>query len=321
MRGRKDLPWRQTRDPYAIYVSEVMLQQTQVKTVLERYYFPFLNAFPTLSDLAAAQEEAVLKHWQGLGYYNRAINLHRAAKACAPHLPHNYERLIALPGIGQNTAHAILAFAFHQPVAVLEANVKRVISRIFALTKPTPSELWHSAATLLDRTHPFDYNQAMMDVGALICTPKAPLCGQCPAHSLCKGKATPLAYPAPKQKTAIPTRQSHIIVLRDAAMRYFMQRRSSKFLNGLYGFTELAHTEKKLTYNQKHYRLHAFPRLGQVTQTYSHFKLDAQVFLLDVPHHTNSPDWYELDALTRLPMSKADEKIVKLLKQKLTATS
>jgi len=319
--GRHDLPWRQTRDPYAIYLSEVMLQQTQVKTVLERYYFPFLDAFPTLSALAAAEEEAVLKRWQGLGYYNRAINLHHAAKACAPRLPQTYDALIALPGIGQNTAHAILAFAYHQPVAVLEANVKRVITRIAALPNPTPAQLWQSAAHLLDHAHPFNYNQAMMDLGATICTPKIPNCTACPAQQICKGQHTPLHFPKRQPKSAIPTRHRHIAVLRNPQTRFLMQRRSGKFLNGLYGFTEIPNTHTQLTYNRKRYAFGPEVLLGRLTQTYSHFKLDAEVFLLDVPHQTNSPDWHDIDTLSALPMSKADEKIVKLLKQKLITPS
>ncbi|MBY0354265.1 MAG: hypothetical protein K2Q12_00885, partial [Rickettsiales bacterium] len=128
--GRHSLPWRLTRDPYAIYVSEIMLQQTQVATVLTRFYHPFLARFPTLQSLADASQEEVLKAWEGLGYYSRARNLHQAAKICAPTLPTTVEGLLELPGIGRNTAHAIAAFAYHQPVAVMEANVKRVLHRL-----------------------------------------------------------------------------------------------------------------------------------------------------------------------------------------------
>src|SRR5262245_38753383 len=128
--GRHHLPWRLSDDAYAIYVSEIMLQQTQVKTVLERYYFPFLERFPTLSSLATASEKAVLQSLQGLGYYNRPLHLHAAAKACHGTLPSTIEKLIELPGIGHNTAHAIAAFEFHKPVAVMETNIRRVLSRI-----------------------------------------------------------------------------------------------------------------------------------------------------------------------------------------------
>ena len=146
--GRKHLPWRNTQDPYAIYISEIMLQQTQVKTVLERYYFSFLERFPTLAALAKAPQNEVLNAWQGLGYYNRALNLHKTAKLCPKGLPDNVEALIALPGIGRNTAHAVAAFAYKQPVAVMEANVKRVLARIFTIKQLNERELWETAGEL-----------------------------------------------------------------------------------------------------------------------------------------------------------------------------
>ena len=160
--GRHDLPWRNTRDPYHIWVSEVMLQQTQVKTVLERYYAPFLQRFPTIESLARAPREEVMKAWEGLGYYSRAGNLQKAAQEVmngewwvvnsenTPPLTTHYSQLTRLPGIGKNTAHALLAFAYHQPVAVMEANVKRVLCRVFALTAPSDAQLWELAQALVD---------------------------------------------------------------------------------------------------------------------------------------------------------------------------
>ena len=198
--GRKRLPWRGTTDSYAIYVSEIMLQQTQVATVMERYYFPFLKRFPTLAALAKAPQNDVLAAWQGLGYYNRALNLHKAAKGCKGILPQTVDELMALPGIGKNTAHAIAAFAYHQPVAVMEANVKRVLSRIFALKTPSELELWEKADLLLDASAPFDYNQAMMDIGAMICKKRSPLCNQCPAENICEGKPRPNPIRPPEAK-------------------------------------------------------------------------------------------------------------------------
>lgn len=311
--GRTSLPWRQTHDPYAIYVSEVMLQQTQVKTVLERYYFPFLERFPTLQALADAPQEDVLKHWQGLGYYNRAINMQRAAIACHGTLPKTAQELLALPGIGKNTAHALLAFAFHQPIAILEANVKRVAARIFALKTPSEKEWWDSATKLLNHKAPFDYNQAMMDVGSLICTPKTPLCDQCPASTICQGKTHPQNYPTPKAASKTPIRKRTIVVLRDQNQRIWMQPRQTRFLSGLYGFMELASTEKNAVLNGEIFALKNAQNLGNIYQIYSHFKLEANVLLLDIPAKYNSRQWHELGALKSLPMSKADEKIVKLL--------
>jgi A/G-specific adenine glycosylase len=200
--GRKNLPWRNVLDPYPVYISEIMLQQTQVTTVLERFYFQFLKRFPTLASLAKADRDDVLKAWQGLGYYQRARNLHEAAKRCKGVLPGEVEALMELPGIGKNTAHAVAAFAFGKKTAVMEANVKRAICRIFALTRPSEAELWEKAVLLLDKCHSFDYNQAMMDIGATICTKRAPKCAQCPASKICKGKDSPEAYPTAIAKKA-----------------------------------------------------------------------------------------------------------------------
>ena len=208
--GRKELPWRQTDDPYLVYISEVMLQQTQVKTVLERYYFPFLEQFPTLTHLAEAQEQAVLKAWEGLGYYSRARNLHKAARQSAPALPAHYEGLLALPGIGQNTAHAILAFAFRKPVPVMEANVRRILYRFFAQKQATPQQLWELAFTLLDTAHPFEYNQAMMDIGAMVCTARSPPAMCVHWHRAVKEKT--IRYPIPKKNNASQALYGHAVL-------------------------------------------------------------------------------------------------------------
>jgi A/G-specific adenine glycosylase len=301
--GRKDLPWRNTDDAYAIYVSEVMLQQTQVKTVLERYYFQFLKRFPTLTALAKAKEQDVLNAWQGLGYYSRARNLHKAAIACNGKLPKDVDALIALPGIGRNTAHAIAAFAYHQPTAVMEANVKRVLCRIFALKTPADTELWDKATELLDTKHPFDYNQAMMDIGALICTKRNPKCSQCPAENICSGKSTPEQFPVKKQKKAVPTRKKIIVIKQNSKGEYFAIPRITKFLNGLYHFEE---------YPYPHTTGGVY--LGAVRQQYSHFTLEANVYRLQM-EKTSGKGWYSLAKLKNLPFSMAEKKILEMLEQ------
>jgi len=298
--GRKSLPWRNTRDPYAIYVSEVMLQQTQVKTVLERYYTPFLKRFPTLSALAKASQKDVLKAWEGLGYYNRAVNLHEAAKRCNGTLPKTVEELMALPGIGQNTAQAVAAFAYGIQVPVLEANVKRVLCRLSAQKFPLNAQLWALADILLDRKNPFDYNQAMMDLGALVCTKRAPKCGICPANAICREKAAPHSYPALKQKKAVPVRKKHIVVLRSGD-KYFAQPRKGKFLNGLYQFIEMDHLSKGRV-------------IGHLRQQYSHFTLEAKVHLIH--KKGRGKHWHSLLQLKKLPFSAAEHKILDLLSAK-----
>ncbi len=300
--GRKELPWRNTGDAYAIYISEIMLQQTQVSTVLERYYFPFLKKFPTIYTLAKAKETDVLKAWQGLGYYNRAINLHHAAKQCDGTLPQTVEELIQLKGVGRNTAHAVAAFAYHQPVAVMEANVKRVVSRIFALKNPSEHELWERAEKLLDHKNPFDYNQAMMDIGALICKRRAPLCHECPATDICKGKDNPEAYPAPKTKKTTPVRRKTIVVSQNGQGKFHATPRTTRFLNGMYHFKESSTPPRNAT------------KLGYVRQQYSHFTLEADVYMKNST--AKGKDWYSLAQLKKLPMSMAEQKILKMLQTK-----
>lgn len=310
--GRHDLPWRRTNDPYAIYISEIMLQQTQVKTVLERYYFQFLECFPTLEKLAKSPREQVLQAWQGLGYYNRAVNMHNAAKACLTELPDNVEALIALPGIGRNTAHAVAAFAHHQPVAVMEANVRRVLSRIFALSSPSEQQLWEKASLLLDTKEPFNYNQAMMDIGAMVCSKRNPKCSQCPAQPICEGKVSPESYPAAKIKKAIPIRAKNIVVACNNKGEYYATPRSGRFLSGLYQFIEIGAEEKAIVLGGKTYKLADGRNLGSIRQQYSHFTLEAAVWLLDTKT-ASGKHWHSFSKLKALPCSMAETKILGLL--------
>ena len=313
--GRHHLPWRNTRDPYAIYISEIMLQQTQVKTVLERYYGPFLKAFPTLKVLGQASKQEVVKQWEGLGYYTRAANLHAAARECQGVLPKTVETLRQLPGIGRNTASAIASFAYKQAVPVMEANVRRVLCRVFALKKIDENVLWEKAELLLDRKNPFDYNQAMMDVGSLVCTKRNPRCDVCPLATICKGKASPASYPAPKVAKSTPVRHRVIVALCDTEGRYYLQRRESRFLHGLYGFPEYAPDATSILHKSTSYPLKRSSIIGQVTQTYSHFTLQAVVHLIAVAVDKKALGLHRatLEEMKALPLSRADHKIVAML--------
>jgi A/G-specific adenine glycosylase len=296
LNGRQDLPWRNTDEAYYIYLSEVMLQQTQVKTVLERYYFPFLNKFPSLKTLGEAPLDDVLKMWEGLGYYNRAKNLHQTAVRVDT-LPSEIDELIKLPGIGKNTAHAVAAFAFNQPVPVMEANVKRILCRLHKLKTPNDKELWDIAYDLVDKVNPFDYNQAMMDIGATICLPKNPKCTLCPLGNICKGQGEPTLYPT-KKKRVVPTREQNILVhVYDD--RLSLTQRKGKFLHGLWGFESVE------------VPLCAAEYIGEVTHAYTHFKLICKVHV----YYENSPeqvDYFSEEEIQKLAISKVDEKIVKL---------
>jgi A/G-specific adenine glycosylase len=220
-RGR-DLPWRQTRDPYAILVSEFMLQQTQVITVLP-YYKKWLQRFPNFGALAQATENDVLHAWQGLGYYTRARNLHATANIVmgqhGGRFPHAVDEIQKLPGIGKYTAHAIATFAFDQSVPIVEANVSRVLSRMFDLRKPVDSAegrnlLWNYAAALVPGKSAAEFNSALLDLGALVCLPRKPKCEVCPMKNLCSAKTPellPVKRPRPKTKRLI---ERHAFVIR-----------------------------------------------------------------------------------------------------------
>lgn len=315
--GRHHLPWRTSGEPYHVYISEIMLQQTQVKTVLERFYAPFLNRFPTLANLAAAPRADVMKAWEGLGYYTRAANLHAAAQQSGGELPDTIEGLLALPGIGQNTAHAVGCFGFGHAVPVMEANVKRVLCRLFAAAQPSPAELWEKAWALLDKAHPFDYNQAMMDLGAMVCTPRAPQCPICPAADICRGRRAPESYPAPKAAKVTPVRTRRIVVIRDEKARYYAAPRATRFLGGLYGFLELDPSEEAIILAGIRCDLAQATPLGHVSQAYSHFTLEADIALLTVTSRQmrKAPEWsgFSLADLKTLALSRAEWKIVALI--------
>jgi A/G-specific adenine glycosylase len=245
-RHRRSLPWRDTRDPYPIWVSEIMLQQTRVDTVLP-YYARWLRAFPTVQALARAKSDPVLKLWEGLGYYSRARNLHRAAQAVvreyAGQLPRTAEGLRELPGIGRYTAGAIASIAFGERVPLVDGNVARVFARIFAITAnvkaPRTMEiLWQLAEKLVPERGPGDFNQALMELGALVCTPANPRCEVCPMRHVCVARARGLVDQLPNRGQPQTTERTVVnaaFVRRNGSL--LMQRRPERGL--LAGMWEL----------------------------------------------------------------------------------
>ncbi|RZK92973.1 MAG: A/G-specific adenine glycosylase, partial [Hymenobacter sp.] len=245
-RHRRDLPWRHTRDPYAIWLSEVILQQTRVAQGLP-YYLDFLSSYPTVEALAAAPEQEVLRHWQGLGYYSRARNMHHTAQQIVREFggrfPATYAGLRQLKGVGPYTAAAIASFAFDEAVAVLDGNVFRVLARIFGLhadiAAPSSRKEFQALADLhLPPSHAADFNQAIMEFGALQCTPAKPDCLFCPLQSECwafqHGQVALL--PVKAKAKAARTRHFHYLVLRHGGQLYLKERPGGDIWQGLYDF-------------------------------------------------------------------------------------
>jgi len=198
--GRHELPWRNTQDMYHIYLSEIMLQQTQVNRVRDEYYPQFLEKFPSLKALADASQDEVLSAWSGLGYYSRARNLKSTAELSHPTLPNTQEELIKLPGIGRYTASAICSFGHNQNIPVVDTNIARVLKRFFALLNPSDAIIWKNAADFLNAEDSRHHNLAVMDLGSLLCLPKNPKCEECPLFTGCLGKYEPELYTKTKKK-------------------------------------------------------------------------------------------------------------------------
>ena len=250
--GRHDLPWQQNRDPYSIWVSEIMLQQTQVATVIP-YYRRFIKRFPDIQRLARAKLDSVLDHWTGLGYYARARNLHRAAQLIEREhggcFPDRFDEVVALPGIGRSTAGAILSFAHHQVLPILDGNVRRVLARAFAITGDTSGAkgqqvLWSIVERLLPRkgSAAAAFNQAMMDLGAMICVQRHPACDQCPLRRSCRALALGAVgqFPQGRPARARPVRKSRLLILQDPLGRVLLERRPAEGIwGGLWCFPQI----------------------------------------------------------------------------------
>ena len=335
-RGR-DLPWRKTTDPYPIWVSEVMLQQTQVATVIP-YYSKFLKSFPTIRHLSKADLSKVLKAWEGLGYYSRARNLHRAAGIVMNHfngkMPDQLKDLLHLPGIGRSTAGAILSFAFYKDASILDGNAKRVLSRLFAVSgtlgeRKTEQLLWQISESLIPKGFSNPFNQALMDLGSLLCTPKEPQCSKCPLCDLCKGRASgkPERYPSKRIKRTIPHVESVSGVIKKDGRVLLNQRPPSGLLGGLWEFPNWKIEEKQKSrlreglrkYIKQETKMNVEVKefLGILHHTYSHFKLARNVFVCRHLNGNGKGKWVPIKNLRLLPMSRIDRRIAQKIDERI----
>ena len=331
--GRHDLPWQRDRSPYRVWVSEIMLQQTQVATVIP-YFERFMTRFPALHALAAAPVDEVMHHWSGLGYYARARNLHRAAQVLvAEHggeFPATVDAVAALPGIGRSTAGAILALSRDLPASILDGNVKRVLARHRCIEgwPESPAvlrELWSLAEELTPRERVADYTQAIMDLGATCCMRSRPACSACPVADDClaRERGEQMAFPTPRPRKALPKRDTTFLLLQRAAdgALWLEQRPPAGIWGGLWGFPELG-TDTDLDMACEHRALVpvAPPRsLDGLVHTFTHFQLRIRPLLVQVRAANGrcmeSPPslWYKASAPSAVGLPRPVQELISRL--------
>ncbi|MDX1900878.1 MAG: A/G-specific adenine glycosylase [Gammaproteobacteria bacterium] len=328
--GRKHLPWQQDKTPYRVWVSEIMLQQTQVATVIA-YFERFMQRFPTLESLALAKEDDVLHLWSGLGYYTRARNLHRAAimvmETFQGEFPSDLESLQQLPGIGRSTAAAILAIAFQKRATILDGNVKRVLSRLYAIEtwpdeKETLNTLWDLAEKLTPIQRVNDYTQAIMDIGATICVRGKPLCEDCPVKRKCAAKKLNIAatLPKPRPRKIPPARSVMLLVLQHEDAVLLEKRPARGIWGGLWSLPEVAsnmHMSALKKYCRETFNLTATEiQHGETFRhTFTHFHLDILPVFIECKARADAPNgiWYNPRAARKIGLPAPVKKLLELL--------
>lgn len=330
--GRQDLPW-QRQGAYQVWVSEVMLQQTQVTTVVP-YYLRFMESFPDIAALAAASMDEVLSHWSGLGYYARGRNLHRAAQMVVEQyqgvFPQEFEQIVALPGIGRSTAAAICALAYHQSKAILDGNVKRVLARYLAIegvtsVKSVEQALWCAAELLLPAQEIAIYIQAQMDLGATVCMRSKPKCQHCPVAQSClanqQGRVAEL--PTAKKSKAVPEKYAVFLVFKQQNQIYLSARPPVGIWGGLWSLPQIdvdsTLSQAQLTSLLDTQGVVSFEALPQLEHRFTHFKLYIQPVLIDQAlasgvAESDKSAWYEISQALKIGLPKPIREILIRLK-------
>jgi A/G-specific adenine glycosylase len=339
-RSARSMPWRGHPDPYAVWVSEIMLQQTRVETVIP-YFERWMARFPRLSDLAAAEEQDVLKLWEGLGYYSRARNLHRAARWVVEQyggrLPASRDELAKLPGVGGYTAGAVASIAFGLDEAALDGNIRRVLARVFDVEIPARSpagerRLWELSRENLPPGRAGDYNQALMDLGATICLPQNPTCLLCPLADICQARAagTQQERPILPVKAAVPHYIVTAAVIRSDDRVLIARRPRDGLLGGMWEFPggkqQAGETLPECLQREIREELDAVvtvgEKIGVYRHAYTHFKVTLHAYFSAMsvgearPLHAEEIRWVRLDELSSFPMGKIDRMISRALLEK-----
>ena len=328
--GRNNLPWQNTKNPYSIWISEIMLQQTQVKTVLS-YYQKFMIAFPNVKTLALADEDSVMKLWSGLGYYARARNLHESAKIIYKkfngEFPSSLIDLLSLPGIGRSSAGAICSFAYNQKTPILDGNVKRVFARFYGIKDWTgvlsvERKLWNLAELNLPENKIDKYNQALMDLGATLCIKKEPHCYKCPISKTCKSfiyKWTDI-IPATKPKRDKPTQKSYFYIFQCNTKILFIKKPKKGIWGGLWSFPEFKEKLdiEKWIYNELNFKSFNLLSAGIITSAFTHYNLEMNYQYLELKeprgkNNFNDSSWHENDQIDNGAYPAPVKKLVKKL--------
>jgi A/G-specific adenine glycosylase len=317
--GRKDLPWQKSITPYRVWLSEIMLQQTQVATVIP-YFQTFIAKFPDVRSLAQADLDEVLQLWSGLGYYARARNLHKAARIISERgrFPDTLDELIALPGIGQSTAGAILSIAFNQSTPILDGNVKRVLARFKTISgwpgnTAVNNQLWAISADFTPKSRAADYTQAMMDLGATVCTRNKPACTLCPLANGCLAwqKKTVTDFPTPKITKTLPVKQATMLLLRNYQQQILLEKRPPIGIwGGLWSLPEFANEDDALGWCAAN-KLQIVRQQSGILQrhTFSHYHLDFTPLLIettgpcDYVSETGRLSWHDIQHIQQLGLA------------------
>lgn len=328
--GRKNLPWQKNKTRYSVWVSEIMLQQTQVKTVIP-YFKRFMKRFPTPVALAQAPVDEVLHMWTGLGYYARARNLHKAAIQVAEDfnglMPDNFDDIHALPGIGPSTAAAILSLADNQAYVILDGNVKRVLARYFAVegwpgNQKIEAQMWSMAKSLAPSERHNDYTQAMMDLGATLCTRSKPKCEQCPVNSHClayvQGRQAELPHKKPKK--SIPTKHTYMLIPFYQGSVWLQKRPASGIWGGLWGFVEADSDTLMARLEELNCSAALQQNMQPFKHTFSHFHLEISPILLSLSKalpqsvQENTAMWYNIEQGSEVGLAAPTVKILNQIK-------
>jgi A/G-specific adenine glycosylase len=338
-KNKRDLPWRNTDDPYKIWISEIMLQQTRVDTVIP-YYKRFLERFPTVYDLAEADQQDVLKSWEGLGYYSRGRNLHHASKTVVDkfegNVPSTWDEITSLKGIGPYTASALLSIAFQKQYAVVDGNVIRVLSRYYGIRddirkSATKNRIQELADDLIPEESPGDFNQAVMELGAMVCTPQNPSCNECPLSVDCiaakSAQTDVIPYKSPAKR--VPHHQIAVgLILNNNNQLLIALRPNDSMLGGLWEFPggkqEKDETLQETTARELKEELgidvEVYSKFQDLRHAYSHFKITMHAFWCRIkngdpePKSSQQIKWVSLDDIDEFPFPKANKTLIKGLK-------